>query len=195
MALVESQEMERGRPIIPFSQRNYDGSTCALQDFSSRKLLLLIFTCNHCPYAQASWPVLIDLQKRYGAEGLQIIGINTNHAASKKYPEDEFGKMAPLVKKYGINFPYLVDEDQKLSRAYNAACTPDPFLFRFDPSVENSFSLFYHGRLNDNWEKAQEVKEKSMELFILAALGKGEEAEKSYSSMGCSIKWTEDMLD
>ena len=192
MALMESQAMQKGTPIIPFLQMNHDGYKYALKDFLTRKLLLLVFSCNHCPYAKASWPVLIDLQTRYENEGLQVIGINTNHAAHEKYPEDNFNKMDALVKEYGLNFPYVVDEDQKLARAYNAVCTPDPFLFRFDPQAPNSFSLFYHGRLNDNWKEAEKVKEKSMELFILAALEKGEEPEKRYPSMGCSIKWVED---
>ena len=189
MALVESQPMQKGTPIIPFLQMNHDGYKYALKDFLSQKLLMLVFTCNHCPYAKASWPILIDLQTRYESEGLQIVGINTNHAAREQYPDDDFREMDPLVNEYGINFPYVVDEEQKLARAYNAACTPDPFLFRFDPSVSTSFSLFYHGRLNDNWKEPEKVKEKSMELFILAALEKGSEPEKVYPSMGCSIKW------
>lgn len=189
MALVESQLMEKGTPILAFLQRNYNGDIYALKDFFSRKLLMLVFTCNHCPYAQASWPILIDLQKRYEPEGLQVIAINTNHAARVQYPEDSFEKMEALVRERGLNFPYIVDEEQKLSRSYKATCTPDPFLFRFDPSVPTSFSLFYHGRLNDNWKEPEKVKEKSMELSILAALGKGKETEKVYPSMGCSIKW------
>ena len=195
MALIESQLMKRGTAIIPFLQMNYDGYKYALKDFLSQKLLMLVFTCNHCPYAKASWPILIDLQTRYESEGLQIIGINTNYAARDQYPEDDFKSMNPLVKEYGINFPYVVDEEQKMARAYNAVCTPDPFLFHFDPTVPNSFSLFYHGRLNDNWKEPEKVKEKSMELFILAALEKGQEAEKVYPSMGCSIKWMPETRD
>ena len=77
---------------------------------------------------------------------------------------------------------YSSDEEQNMARLYGARCTPDPFLFV-------SSQLFYHGRLNDNWKESKAVKEKSMELFVLAALGKGEAPPRRYPSMGCSIKW------
>ena len=189
MALVESQIMKKGSPIIGFREINYDGRKIDLEEFYTKKLICLVFTCNHCPYAEASWPVLVDLQTRYRDDAFQIIAINSNHSAREKYPEDSFDKMSSYANKNKINFPYLVDENQELSRAYNAVCTPDPFLFIFDKSASSSFSLFYHGRLNDNWKEPENVKENSMELFILAALERGEAPELSYPSMGCSIKW------
>ena len=184
MALLESQLMNKKNPLIDFSLKNYNGVFIDSKSFQNKNLLLIVFTCNHCPYAMAAWEILLNLQNKFENDGLQIIAINPNN--NPDYPDDKFSEMSVCHKKYKLNFPYLIDEDQKIAKAYNAVCTPDPFLFS---RSENKFSLFYHGRLNDNWKEPSNVKENSMELFILAALNKGLEPKKIFPSMGCSIKW------
>ncbi len=187
MALLESQLMKKGELLPPFQLKNFDGTLITSQDFFTRKLLLIVFTCNHCPYAKVSWPILVELQKKYESNGLQVIGINSNNNPS--YPEDRFEKMKEYVEKNNIHFPYLFDESQDVAKKYQAVCTPDPFLFRFEA---DNFMLYYHGRLNDNWQDFANVKEKSMELFIKGALGIEKTVpEKVYPSMGCSIKWVD----
>ncbi len=190
---MESEIMEQGTLLPPFELKNYDGAIVSSHSFIDKKLLLLVFTCNHCPYAKASWPILIDLQKRYTSDGLQIVAINPNNNPNPKYEDDRFEKMAPYAKEIALNFPYLFDENQEVAKDYKATCTPDPFLFAATslekPVQASEFSLFYHGRLNDNWQEPEKVTENSMELFILSALGKAKAPEKSFPSIGCSIKW------
>lgn len=181
MALVESNLMPEGTELIPFSLPDIHGKDVSSSDFEQSPLLLIVFTCNHCPYAVASWPVLIELQNRYQSDGLQIIAINPNN--NPEYPDDAFARMKPFAQKTGVNFPYLFDGEQTTARAYGAVCTPDPFLF-------HRGKLFYHGRLTDNWQKPELVQEHSMDLNIQAALGRiGEAPSRTFPSMGCSIKW------
>ena len=181
MALLESNTMAKDSELIPFSLPDIENQTRSSADFQETSVLLLVFTCNHCPYAVASWPDLIELQKKYGPRGFQAVAINPNN--NPAYPDDSFDKMKPYAEKIGLNFPYLFDGDQKVAREYGAVCTPDPFLFK-------AGRLFYHGRINDNWQKPDQVSERSLELHIRAALGEGIELpEKSFPSMGCSIKW------
>ena len=181
MSLLESKLMSAGTPLPFFPLKDISGRMIGAKDYSSHKLLLIVFTCNHCPYAKASWPVLTDLYQRYHKEGLQIIAVNPNNHPD--YPEDSFEKMKSCAKENDIRFPYVFDEDQHMARSYDAVCTPDPFLF-----IDHK--LFYHGRINDNWKEPEKVTEKSLENFILAAL-KPEMSQPSsvHPSMGCSIKW------
>lgn len=179
MALVESQLLAPGTALIPFKLKDISGNPISSADLNS-KLLLVVFTCNHCPYAIASWPILVELQSKYGSRGYQTVAINPNN--NPNYPDDSFEKMKPFAEKNGIAFPYLFDETQEVARAYGATCTPDPYLFK-------EGRLFYHGRITDNWQKPELVKDRSLELHILAALGEGQASEKAIPSMGCSIKW------
>ena len=181
MAFTESKGMAKGTPVIDFTLPDLDGLPVRIADFSSGPALLLSFTCNHCPYAKAAWPILIDLQKQFGKRGLQIVAINPNN--NPEYAEDAFDRMKPFASQIGLNFPYLFDAQQAVARQYGALCTPDNYLFR-------EGSLYYHGRVNDNWQNPAVVKEKSLEIFVRAALGDTVNLpETMYPSMGCSIKW------
>ena len=180
MALLESDQMEKGTPLPAFKLKDVDGKFVDSAELVSRPHLLIVFTCNHCPYAIASWPVLKDLHQRYRDQGLEIVAINPNNNPS--YPEDGFDRMKPFAEKNDIRFPYLFDEDQSVAKTYGAVCTPDPYLF-------HQGKLSYHGRINDNWQDPSAVKENSLELALLRDMGKGPGPEKVFPSMGCSIKW------
>ena len=172
--------MPVGTFMPSFKLKDSDGFLFDSERLRESRLVLVVFTCNHCPYAIASWPVLNDLQERYEIYGLETIAINSNNHPD--YPEDAFEKMAEFKKNHKITFPYLFDEDQKVARAFGAVCTPDPFLF-----LEGK--LYYHGRLTDNWRNPEAVSDPSMERFIEAALERGPLPKHRYPSMGCSIKW------
>jgi len=164
--------------VISFKLRSADGT---IFDSSTLKedLQLICFTCNHCPYALAAWPVLIDLADEYRGR-VAFVAINSNN--NPDYPDDRFEEMAPFMEKMGVNMPYLFDEDQSVARSYGAVCTPEPFLFLRG-------QLFYHGRINDNWKEPEKVKEQSLKLALEAALGQGSLPDSIHPSMGCSIKW------
>ncbi|MBR32665.1 MAG: thioredoxin family protein [Spirochaetaceae bacterium] len=180
MALLESNPMKPGTPAPSFELKDADGQMVNSTDLLKNPHILVVFTCNHCPYAIAAWPLLKDLQSRYGNQGLQIVAINPN--SNPDYPEDGFDRMKPFALEHGIEFPYLFDEDQSVARAYGAVCTPDPFLF-------HNGKLSYHGRINDNWKDPEAVKENSLELALLRDMGESQGPERDFPSMGCSIKW------
>lgn len=179
---AESNMKAEGMELPKFSLPDVNDQPLSPTDFPDKSLLLVVFTCNHCPYAVASWPILVELQRKYRARSFQIIAINPNN--NPDYPDDAFDKMKPFAEKMGVRFPYLFDADQKVAKEFGAVCTPDPFLF------ENG-RLIYHGRINDNWQDPSAVKEHSLEANIRFAMGLDDEKpEKVFPSMGCSIKWT-----
>lgn len=181
MALTYSTAVPLGSPVIDFSLPGTDGKTYSPAGFREARALVIVFTCNHCPYARAIWPRLVDFQKRYVAKGVQVLGINPNDADN--YPEDHPNEMKKRVKEWGINFPYLFDATQETARSYDAQCTPDLYVY------DDQRKLRYHGRLDDNWQEPERVKQRDLEEAVEALLAGRAPAGKQIPSMGCSIKW------
>ena len=155
----------------------------ALADVVTTQGLLLVFMCNHCPYAKASWPLLIELHKNYGKQ-VMFVAVNSNDAAT--YPEDSFKEMQEKKKEWEIPFRYLYDTTQEVARAYQAQCTPDPYLFNID---EGTAKLYYHGRINDNWQHSEEACEHDLKEALEKLLSGEVPPKIQHPSMGCSIKW------
>ena len=187
MALEESErELERGDSAPDFELPDTDGETHSLADFRECEALLVVFTCNHCPYAQAKFGAMNDLAAEY--DSVAVVGINSNDA--EEYPEDSTERMAELVADGTIRYDaYLRDESQAVARAYGAVCTPDPFLFASDG---DGFELAYHGRLDDAHDPdadptggpAAEMRE------VIDTVLAGDVVEREFRpSRGCSIKW------
>src|SRR3989344_4213221 len=122
---VESFSIPVGSNIIHFDLPATDGKNYSAESFKDAKSLVVIFSCNHCPYAKAAWPLLIKLAGEFKDKGIALVAINPND--EKQYPEDSFDQMEKRVSEWKINFPYLRDESQKVARAYKAVCTPDVF--------------------------------------------------------------------
>jgi len=142
---------------------------------------VVIFTCNHCPYAQALEPRFIELQKDYADRGVRLVAINPND--DRAYMEDSFAKMRVRATQNGINFPYLRDETQSVARAYDAACTPDIFVF------DGERRLRYNGRCDDNWKDATKVTKRDLRR-VLDRLLEGQAIDiEVVPALGCSIKW------
>lgn len=178
---MHSNGMPLGTSAPPFALPGVDGETRSLDSFSDAELLVVVFTCNHCPYAIASEDRLIELQRDYADKGVQVVAINPNDAVN--YPEDSFDNMKVRAAEKGFNFPYLHDESQEVARAYDAACTPDIFVFDADRK------LLYNGRIDDNWKEPDKVTRNELREVLDAALeGKSVDFEHT-PSMGCSIKW------
>jgi peroxiredoxin len=173
--------MPIGNPAPPFSLPGVDGATRSLDSFADAEILVVMFTCNHCPYAQACEDRLIAIQEDYRARGVQLVAINPND--DEKYPDDSFERMKERAEKRGFNFPYLRDQSQEVARAYDAACTPDIFVFDRDRK------LIYNGRIDDNWQQPERVTRRDLREVLDAALqGRAVDFEH-VPSMGCSIKW------
>lgn len=181
MALMHSNGMPIGTDAPPFSLPGVDGETHSLDSFSDAELLVVVFTCNHCPYAIASEDRLIEIQRDYASKGIQIVAINPNDA--KNYPDDSFEKMKERAAEKGFNFPYLRDESQEVARAYDAACTPDIFVFDKDRK------LVYNGRIDDNWKEPDNVTRNDLREVLDAVLEGRSVDFEHVPSMGCSIKW------
>jgi peroxiredoxin len=200
MVMKESeQELERGDPVPNFELPGTDRETHTLADFADYEALLLVFTCNHCPYAQAKFDLLNRIAEEY--DDAAVVGINPNDAA--EYPDDSFERMVELVEDGTIRYDaYLRDETQEAAEAYGATCTPDPFLLRNSEAQRASdsraaeprdggdtFTLAYHGRLDDALNPDDEPTEIYVDDAIDAVLA-GEDVNLDFMpSRGCSIKW------
>jgi len=186
MVELESQDvLERGDAAPDFELPGADGETHSLADYANYEALLVVFTCNHCPYAQAKFDELNRLAAEF--DDLAVVGINPNDEA--EYPDDSFERMQALVADGTIDYDaYLRDESQDVAAAYGAVCTPDPFLFEND---EGTFRLVYHGRLDDAPNPDAEPSDREMARHVQALLA-GEPVSADFEpSRGCSIKWRE----
>ena len=179
MALTESTMVELGSSAPAFTLPDTNGNNISLNDFKS-EALVVIFTCNHCPYAKAVEDRLISLGKDYNGK-TDFVLISSNDVAN--YPEDSPTRMAERHKSKGYPFPYLFDETQEVAKAYSAVCTPDIFLYNKDRKLE------YRGRLDDNWQQPHNVTREELRMAIEAVLNKNEIDFKQVPSMGCNIKW------
>ena len=187
MVLEEStRDLERGDPAPEFELPGTDGETYSLADFADHRALLVVFTCNHCPYAQAKMDALNGLADAY--DDVAVVGINPND--SEEYPDDSAERMQELVADGTIQYDaYLRDESQEVARAYGAVCTPDPFLFR---NEDDGFELAYHGRLDDATgpdERPSGEPGFEMAGAIESVLAGVPVDQQFRPSRGCSIKW------
>ncbi|MCZ7557859.1 MAG: thioredoxin family protein [Bacteroidia bacterium] len=182
MALMYSNGMAIGTPMPPFALKGTDGRTWSPDDFAEAAVLVVVFTCNHCPYAIASEDRLIALHQEYSESGVRFVLINPNDAA--RYPDDSFDYMIQRAREKDFPFPYLHDETQEVARAFDAACTPDLFVF------DAARRLTYNGRIDDNWQEPRRASRHDLRNAIEATLaGREIKAEDRHPSMGCSIKW------
>lgn len=185
MAEESVQELAIGDGAPSFSLEGADGETYSLGDFAENEALLIVFTCNHCPYAKAKVEVLNDLAADY--DDVAVVGINPNDET--EYPDDSIDRMRELVEDGTIEYDaYLRDYDQSVAKAYGAVCTPDPFLFKRE---NGEFVLAWQGRLDDALNPEDEPTTHDMREAIESVLA-GEPVEKDFlPSRGCSIKWRE----
>ena len=181
----ESDVLQRGDEAPSFELAGADGDQYALAAFGDYEALLVVFTCNHCPYAKAKIPELNRLAEAY--DDLAVVGINSNDA--KEYPDDSFERMRELVDDGTVDYDaYLHDADQSVAAAYGARCTPDPFLF---DNNDGAFRLAYHGRLDDAPNPDEEPNIREMADHVETLLAGEEVTADQQPSRGCSVKWRE----
>jgi len=166
-----------------FKLKNVDGKTVSLSDYKSAKGFIVVFTCNHCPFAKAYEDRLIALDKKYAGQGYPVIAINPNNPEKQK--EDSFELMQKRAKEKGFTFPYLFDEGQKIYPQYGATKTPHVYILQ---KTAKGNEVRYIGAIDDNYEEPSEVKEKYAEN-ALDDLLKGQTVKVSETkAIGCSIK-------
>ena len=185
MAKMESViSLKTGDSAPEFNLKGIDDQMHSLNDYS-KKGLLVIFMCNHCPFVKAKIEAIKELHSKF-KDDISIVGINSND--SVKYPDDDFDSMKTVAKEKGLEIDYLVDETQEIAKKYGAVCTPDPFLF------DSEKKLIFHGRIDDAMNPEAEVSEKVMINNIQKFL-EGQKIEKDFDpSIGCSIKWKEQQI-
>ncbi len=182
MALTPSTMMPLGTEAPPFALPDPQGTMHSLDDFSGAKAYLIMFICNHCPYVKHIREELARLGKEYQEKGVAVVAINSNDVAN--YPDDNPEKMAREAQAYGYTFPYLFDETQETAKAYQAACTPDFFVFGPDKK------LSYRGQLDDSRPGNDvPVTGKDLRAALDAVLAGAPAPEPQKPSMGCNIKW------
>jgi len=184
MTKVDSEEkVQVGEQAPDFELENYEGEKVALTDLDNYDGVLIVFMCNHCPYVKAQTEELKKLDEEFNS--IAIVGINPN---ADTHPMDTVEKMGGFIEDEEIDsshFYYLVDDDQDISEAYGARCTPDPFL------LDWRHRIFYHGRLNDKVGPNDETEKRDMREAIQKMLKRKDAPEKQQPSQGCSIKWKE----
>jgi thiol-disulfide isomerase/thioredoxin len=151
-------------------------------DFSDAPGILVMFICNHCPYVKHIRPTLASVAAQLEGKGLAVVAINSNDADT--YPDDSPEAMASEISEYGYSFPYLVDENQEVARAFRAACTPDFFLFDSDRR------LAYRGQFDDARPKNDKpITGDDLITAAQAVLAGVSPGEEQKPSIGCNIKW------
>lgn len=178
---VGSVGLPLGASAVDFDLKGVDGKSYSLNSFSDKKILVAVFSCNHCPYAQAYEQRIIQLQHDYSTKGVAFVAINSNDDTD--YPEDSFPNMVKRSKEHGFNFPYVRDESQDIARKYGAICTPHVFAF------DKNRRLQYKGRIDDNWKNPQDVKVRDLKNALDEILQAKTPPVQETRPHGCSIKW------
>ncbi len=181
MPLSASIKIPMGTLIPSFDLCDFQGKHYHVDSLIGPLGLLVIFSCNHCRYTNAFWPRLIRIARHAKCLGINTAGINPN--VHCQYPENTHHNIAGMIKEFGFDFPYLLDETQDVAKSFQAQCTPEVFLY------DQHKKLVYHGRIDDNWE--DEVKVASSELkFAVDALASSQPVERrQISAVGTSISW------
>lgn len=172
-----------GDEATDFSLKGTDDKMYTLAQFSDAKGFIVIFTCNHCPYAKAYEDRIVALDKKYKTLGYPVIAINPNDPAVQ--PEDSFDLMKQRAKEKGFTFPYLFDDGQKIYPQYGATKTPHVFILQ----KENGKNIVkYIGAIDNNHENANDVTEKYVEAAVDALLKNEPIKQTQTVAIGCSIK-------
>jgi peroxiredoxin len=173
-----------GDKASDFKLKNVDGKFVSLSDYPDAKGFILIFTCNHCPFAQAYQDRIIAIDKQYKSKGYPVIAINPNDPGL--VPDDSYPAMQERAKEKGYTFPYLFDEHQQVYKMYGATRTPHVFLLQ--KAADNSLVVKYIGAIDDNYQDPQAVTQNYLSN-ALDNLIAGKQIDPDFTkAIGCTIK-------
>lgn len=178
-----TQGYKIGDKASDFKLKNVDGKFVSLHDYSNAKGFVVIFTCNHCPFAQAYQDRIIEIDKKYKLLGYPVVAISSNDPAL--VADDSYNKMVERSKEKGYTFPYLFDETQEVYRSYGAKRTPHVYVLQ---RKANDLVVQYVGAIDDNYQDASKVTMPYL-ANALDALLAGKTPDPSFTkAIGCSIK-------
>lgn len=186
--MTESNMLDLGTKAPDFTLPDtISGKKLSLQDVRGDKATVVMFLCNHCPYVIHVNPEIVRIAKDYADKGVKFVGISSNDV--EHYPQDGPDKMKIHAEESGYNFPYLYDETQEVARAYDAACTPDFYLF------DDALQLVYRGRIDESRPPRPtrpsigKLTGEDLRAALDAVLAGQPVTDKQYPSVGCNIKW------
>lgn len=172
--------LEIHAPCPAFDLPGTDDKNHALASFAGG-LLVVIVSCNHCPYVIAYEPRVVALAKAYGPKKVDFVAVNANDAT--RYPDDGMQPMKARARERGFPFPYLRDDAQSFVRALGARFTPEVFVF------DGARELRYHGRIDDNHRDEARVTSHDLRDALDALLAGSDPPVLETSALGCSVKW------
>ncbi len=182
MARTPSTMLALGTAAPAFRLPDYDGCMHSLEDFAAQPALLVAFICSHCPFVRHLRREFASFAREYAPRGLAVVAINSNDVAA--YPQDGPDAMRAEAAELGYGFPYLLDESQSVAQAYQAACTPDFFLF------DASRRLVYRGQFDDSRPGTERpVTGADLRAAVDALLAGHPPVADQRPSLGCNIKW------
>lgn len=173
-----------GDKAIDFKLKNVDNKTVSLADYKDAKGIILVFTCNHCPFAKKYESRIIDLDKKFKAKGFPVVAISPNDPIQE--PTDSFENMQKLAKEKKYPFPYLIDESQDVAKTYGATKTPHVYILQ---KQQDGYVVKYIGAIDDNSDDIAAVKEKYVENAVNNILAGKPVTPDNTKAIGCGIKW------
>ncbi len=183
ISMVSAQGYKVGDKATDFRLKNVDGNYVSMSDYPEAKGFVIIFTCNHCPYAVAYEDRIIELDSEYRPKGFPVIAINPNDPAAE--PRDSYELMQVRAREKGFTFPYLFDDGQKVYPVYGATRTPHIYLLN---RVGSDLVVAYIGAIDDNYRDASAVEDPFLANAIDALLA-GQKPDPDFTrAIGCTIK-------
>jgi peroxiredoxin len=168
-------------PEANVKMKNVDGKELTLSDVKGAAGTLVVFTCNHCPFAKGWESRIVELGNAYQAKGIGVVAVNANDPSVAA--EDDYDGMVSRAKEKGFAFPYVVDATSGVAKAFGATRTPEAFLFDKDGK------LVYHGAIDDNAQEPEKVTAHFLKDALDAVVAGKDVAVKETKSIGCGIKF------
>ena len=174
-----------GQPAPDFDLPGTDGRRHSLAEFAGARALVVVFSCNHCPYVIGSEDRMVAFAGRYAPRGVRLVAINSNE--TELHPADSFDHMVERARAKGFPFPYLRDESQDVARAYGALRTPHYYLF--DRDAAGRWRLRYTGRMDDNPRTPGQERTHELADAVDALLDGRDPPAAATNPIGCNVKW------
>ena len=181
--ITMAQGYSIGDEVANFSLKNTDANNVSLTDYTSTKGVVVIFTCNHCPYSVAYEDRIIALDKKYKSLGYPVLAINPNDP--ELYPTDSFSEMKKRAVQKGFTFPYLFDDGQKVYPKFGATKTPHVYVLQNKSGV---FTVEYIGAIDNNVENETKITSSYVTDALDALIAGKKPTVKTTKAIGCSIK-------
>ena len=177
--------LELGRPAPGFDLPGADGKRHSLKAFDDAKVLVVVFSCNHCPYVIGSEDRMIAFARRYAPKGVRMVAINSNE--TENHPTDSLEHMVQRAREKNFPFPYLRDDSQQVALAYGALRTPHYYVF--GRGEDRQWRLRYTGRMDDNPRTPGMEKTHELADAVDALLAGKQPPVEVTNPIGCNVKW------